>query len=93
MAKSVQVPADPKLVTAVRKGKLTAEDVVRLSREGRKAEAAALMAALKRVAAEQPREIILTKGKEPVAKRRGRVVVQQKDGSWKPKDPPRSRDI
>ena len=80
-----------KLIQDARARKLTTEDCLRLNKEGKRDKARNLMAALAVVAENEPNEIIQETGEAAVAKRRGKIVVPDDDGGWKPKNPPRQK--
>ena len=64
------------------------EDIVKLHREGKLAEARAKFKELIAKAKTEPDEIIQETGRPLVFKRRGRLVVQDEGGNWKLKNPP-----
>lgn len=73
----------PELVAKVRQGGLRAKDCIDLANAGQHEDARELMAALIEVARNEPNELILETGKPAKAKRRGKYVELQPDGSWK----------
>ncbi len=80
-----------KLVRDVREGKIGIEDCLKLNKDGKRDEARALMAALAEEAENAPDEFITETGRPAVFKRRGRLVVQDEEGNWKLKNPPRRK--
>ena len=69
-----------------------ADEFQRLLDEGKIAEARAMLEEEKVKAKFAPDEFIQEHGRPAVLKRRGRLVVPDKDGNWKLKNPPwRSR--
>ncbi len=80
-----------KLVRDVREKKTRVEVVFKLVEDGKRDEARAVMAALVEEAENAPDEIILETGRPAIVKRRGRLVVQDEEGSWKLKNPPRRK--
>ena len=80
-----------KLVRDVRKGKIGIEDCLKLAKDGKRDEARAVMAAFVEEAENAPDEIIQKTGHPAIAKSRGRVVVQDEEGNWKLKNPPRRK--
>ena len=80
-----------KLIQDARARKFTAEDSLRLNKEGKHDKARNLMAALAVVAENEPNEFIQETGKAAVARRRGKIVVPDEAGGWKLKNPPRQK--
>ena len=80
-----------KLVRDVREGKIGIEDFLKLDKEGKRDEARAVMAALAAEAENAPDEIIQETGRPAIVKSRGRLVVQDEEGNWKLKNPPRRK--
>jgi len=80
-----------KLIQDARARKFTADDCLRLNKEGRQDKARNLMAALAVVAENEPNEIIQKTGKAAVTKRRGKIVVPDEAGGSKTKNPPRQK--
>ncbi len=70
-------------------GKL--EDIRKLNREGKVAEARAKFEELRAKAKTEPDEFIQETGRPLVFKRRGRLVVQDEGGDWKLKNPPQRK--
>ncbi len=67
-------------------GKL--DDILKLHREGKFAEARAKFRKLRAKAKNEPDEMISETGRPLVFKSRGRLVVQDEGGNWKLKNPP-----
>ncbi len=80
-----------KLVRDVREGKIGIEDCLKLNKDGKRDEARAVMAALVEEAVNAPDEFLLETGRPAIVKRRGRLVVQDEEGNWKLKNPPRRK--
>ncbi|MBL6928259.1 MAG: hypothetical protein ISR44_03725 [Rhodospirillales bacterium] len=70
---------------------MSIEDLIKLSKEGKTAEAQALMKKLMEKARNEPDEFIQETGKPAVFKRRGKFVVQDEAGNWVLKNPPRRK--
>ena len=80
-----------KLVRDVQEGKIGIEDCVKLDKDGKRDESRAVMAALGEEAKYAPDEFITETGRPAIVKSRGRLVVQDEEGKWKLKNPPRRK--
>ena len=80
-----------KHIRDVREGKIGFRDVLKLDKDGKRDEARALMAALAEEAENAPDEFITETGRPAIFKSRGKLVVQDEEGKWKLKNPPRRK--